>query len=77
MIFRCGITGSGRKATCRNGSASVDAEALGGRAQRNQRLVDVLEAQEAHQPRDRQGEFGDHLAALGDREAAFDLDRAG
>ena len=43
MILRCGMTGSGRKATCRNGSASVHAERLGGAAQRDQRLAHLLE----------------------------------
>jgi hypothetical protein len=34
VIFRCGITGSGRKATCRNGSASTTPRLLARRAQR-------------------------------------------
>ena len=75
MIFRCGITGSGRKATCRNGSASDDAEALGRRAQRNQRLAHLLEAHQAHQAGDRQRQFGEHLAAARHGEAALDVDQ--
>ena len=58
MIFRCGITGSGRKASCRNGSASVQPIAAHGGAQAMQLVLDLLEAAVAHQAGDRQRQFG-------------------
>ena len=76
MIFRCGITGSGRKATCRNGSGSVQPSALRGAPKRDQLLAHRLERLEAHQPGDRQRQLGADLAACGDDEAALQLDDA-
>ena len=76
MIFRCGITGSGRKATCRNGSGRVHAEASGRLAQRVERVADGLEGAVAHQAGDRQRQLGPDRAVGRHHEAALDLDQA-
>ena len=76
VIFRCGITGSGRKATCRNGSGSVQPSVLRGAPERDQLLPHGLERLEAHQPRHRQRQLGANLAARDDHEAALHRDDA-
>jgi hypothetical protein len=60
-ILRCGITGSGRKASCRKGSSSVPPSAFRGLAQRDQLSRTVFIGLVAHQAGHRQGDLGNTL----------------
>ena len=73
VIFRCGITGRHRKASCRNGSSSVTPSDRGGGAQRDQPVAHHLERLKAHQPRDGQRQFGQNPPPLDHDEPALDL----
>jgi hypothetical protein len=72
-ILRCGITGSGRKASCRKGSSSVPPSAFAAFLQRDQLLAHMFIGLVAHQAGHRQRDFGNHVAVLGDDEAAADF----
>ena len=63
VIFRCGMTGSARNATWRNGSSSVQPRLRAARAERYEARADRLERTEAHQTGERQGKLRKHFAA--------------
>ena len=76
MIFRCGITGSGRKATCRNGSGKVQPSAAAASRSASSGVAHGLERLKAHQPGDRQRQLRAHLAIRRHHEAALQIDDA-
>ena len=67
------MTGSGRNATWRKGSASVTPSCLRRLAERVERLAHFLEGQIAHQARDGQRQFGQHLAVGDHHETALQI----
>ena len=77
VILRCGMTGSARNATCRNGSGNVQPSALAASRRVIELVGDRLERLGTHQPGDRQRQFGGDLAVLGDGEAAAAFRSAG
>jgi hypothetical protein len=72
VIFSAGITGSARKASCRNGSSSVTPSETAAHAQLRAG-AHLLEGRQAHQPGHRQRQFGQHLAVAHHDETALDL----